>query len=119
MQALYRVVTIRNQFGSNSTITADGVSIYKYYVRKGAIGMIPNAPIMERCRTANPEKELADYNAMYSNQDRWPDHYVAYALGCLLPRYRGENQDNSGWDDTTPEEIFGDWRLDNHSSCAA
>jgi hypothetical protein len=118
MQTPYKVITIRNQFGSNSTITADGVSIYEYHVRKGAIGMIPNAPIKERCATANPEKELADYNAMYSNQDRWPHHYVAYALGCLLPQYREENQDNSGWDDTTPEELFGDWTLDNHPNYA-
>jgi|GEM_PF-4475533 len=68
----------------------------------------PNQPRLEEfCTTSQPSIEAADYAATYGGAR----HVVA--LACLLPGYRPENQDNSGWDGVEPEDIFGDSQLDS------
>jgi len=36
---------------------------------------------------------------------------IVFCTACLLPV---DPNLNSGWSNTSPEEIFGDWTLDNH-----
>jgi len=87
----------------------NGESIYQNRISKHG----PNHACLEaRCTTLNPVQECKDYAAIYGT-----NRYVI-ALACLLPQYRPENWDNSGWDGVEPEDVFGNWRLDNHPSYA-
>jgi hypothetical protein len=83
----------------------NGETIYQNRISKHSSN---HASLQKRCTTLNPVKECSDYTEEYGNS-----RYVM-ALACLLPQHRPENWDNSGWSETSPEEIFGDWTLDNH-----
>lgn len=90
--------------------TAMMIAIFEVSVSRS--GRIRNM-LIDEVAESKLEARLQSLRNCEASKSKW--HDITIAPACFLPV---DPSLNAGWANTSPEEIFGDWTLDNHPSYA-